>query len=158
LVKKIAVMVFFMTVFCFWGSIKGGQADEISLPVCRNLEEIEYFMETKPYIPIKNPANFWSKTEHLLGKASWYGPGFHGRRTASGEIFDENAMTAAHRELPFGTQILVTNLRNGKSTIVTINDRGPYIEGRHVDLSKAAAMDLDMIDAGVVNVTMKILK
>ena len=90
-------------------------------------------------------------------KASWYGPGFHGRLTANGEIFDENALTAAHRELPFGTKVLITNLNNGKSVLVTINDRGPYIKGRHIDLSRAAAREVGMIDAGVTDVTMEIV-
>ena len=96
-------------------------------------------------------------TRVFIGKASWYGPNFHGKLTASGEIFDQNALTAAHRELPFGTKVLVTNLKNGKSTVVTINDRGPYVKGRHIDLSKAAAKKLGMIEAGVVDVMMEIL-
>jgi rare lipoprotein A len=76
------------------------------------------------------------------GVASWYGPGFHGRQTASGEIFDTNTLTAAHRRLPFGTRVRVLNERNGRSVVVRINDRGPYVEGRVIDLAKAAAMAL----------------
>lgn len=82
------------------------------------------------------------------GKASWYGPGFHGKRTASGERFDMNAMTAAHRTLAFGTRVLVRNVRNGREVIVRINDRGPHVRGRIIDLSKAAAAEIDLIDAG----------
>jgi len=74
--------------------------------------------------------------------ASWYGPGFQGRRTASGETFDTNKMTAASRDLPFGTKVLVTNPRNGRTCQVTINDRGPYVKGRDIDLSHAAAQRL----------------
>jgi len=72
------------------------------------------------------------------GEASWYGPGFHGRKTASGERFDTYGMTAAHKTLPFGTLLKVTNLENDRWTIVTVNDRGPYVGGRIIDLSKAA--------------------
>ena len=73
------------------------------------------------------------------GLASWYGPGFHGRRTASGEAFNAGALTAAHRSLPFGTRVRVVNKRNGRSVVVRINDRGPYGHGRVIDLSRAAA-------------------
>jgi rare lipoprotein A len=87
-----------------------------------------------------------------VGRASWYGPGFHGRRTASGERFDQNRLTAAHRKLPLGTRVTVTNLANGRSVRVEINDRGPYIRGRMLDLSKAAARRLGMVRDGVVRV------
>lgn len=72
------------------------------------------------------------------GKASWYGPGFHGKRTASGERYNMYAMTAAHRSLPFGTTVRVTNTKNGHSVVLKINDRGPYKKGRIIDLSKSA--------------------
>ncbi len=82
-------------------------------------------------------------------RASWYGPRFHGRLTANGEIYDQNALTAAHKSLRFGTILRVTNTRTNKSVIVRINDRGPYIPGRQIDLSKAAAAELDVISSGV---------
>jgi rare lipoprotein A len=82
------------------------------------------------------------------GKASWYGPGFHGKRTASGERFDMNDLTAAHRTLPFGTRVRVRNLQNGREVVVRINDRGPRIGDRIIDLSKAAAAALDLLQAG----------
>lgn len=82
-------------------------------------------------------------------RASWYGPRFHGRLTANGEIYDQNALTAAHKSLRFGTILRVTNTRTNKSVIVRINDRGPYIPGRQIDLSKAAAKELDVISSGV---------
>jgi rare lipoprotein A len=82
------------------------------------------------------------------GGASWYGPGFNGRLAASGERFNQNAMTAAHKTLPFGTIVKVTLAKTGKSVTVKINDRGPYHGGRIIDLSKAAATKLGMIDAG----------
>lgn len=87
-----------------------------------------------------------------VGLASWYGPGFHGRLTASGERFDQNELTAAHRKLPLGTEVRVTNLENGRSIVVQINDRGPYVEGRVIDLSKAAARRLGMVEDGVAKV------
>jgi rare lipoprotein A len=83
-------------------------------------------------------------------RASWYGPKFHGRKTANGELFDQMAYTAAHKRLRFGTLLRITNPRNHKSVVVRINDRGPYIPGRQLDLSKAAAMDLGMIKRGVL--------
>lgn len=82
------------------------------------------------------------------GVASWYGPGFHGRLTANGERFNQNALTAAHKTLPFGTRVLVENPRTGKQVVVRINDRGPFIKGRVIDLSKAAAQALDMVQRG----------
>ena len=86
------------------------------------------------------------------GGASWYGPGFNGKKAASGEIFNENAMTAAHRSLPFGTKLRVTDQRTGRQIQVTINDRGPYIGGRIIDLSKAAAGQLGFRNRGTSSV------
>lgn len=86
------------------------------------------------------------------GKASWYGPGFHGEETASGDVFDQRQLTAAHRELPFGTEVTVTNLENGKRVTVEINDRGPYAKGRIIDLSREAGRKLDMISDGTADV------
>lgn len=91
----------------------------------------------------------------MSGMASWYG---ESQTTASGERFDKHKMTAAHRTLPLGTYVRVTNTRNGKSVVVRINDRGPYGHGRVIDLSEAAAKKLDMIDAGVAPVTLEVVK
>jgi rare lipoprotein A len=82
-------------------------------------------------------------------KASWYGPRFHGRVTANGEVFDEMAFTAAHKKLKFGTILRITNPKNEKTVVVRINDRGPYAGGRQLDLSKAAALELEIIEKGV---------
>lgn len=90
------------------------------------------------------------------GIASWYGPGFHGRKTASGERFNQNDLTAAHRKLPLGTKATVTNLRNGKTIVVEINDRGPYARGRILDLSKAAADRLGMKSAGTTPIRLQV--
>ncbi len=92
------------------------------------------------------------------GLASWYGGKFHGRMTSSGEVFDTNTLTAAHRTLPFGTVVKVTNLDNGKSVQVKINDRGPFVDGRIIDLSRAAAEALGMIDSGVAHVSLQIVE
>lgn len=92
------------------------------------------------------------------GKASWYGGSFHGGPTASGERYNKRSMTAAHRKLPFGTRVRVTNLKNGRSVVLRINNRGPYGKGRIIDVSEAAAEKLDMIDAGVVPCTVEVLR
>lgn len=87
-----------------------------------------------------------------FGEASWYGPGFHGEETASGETFSTNKMTAAHPSLPLGTKVKVTNLETNKSVDVRINDRGPYVDGRVIDLSRAAAKKLDIVKNGTAEV------
>lgn len=92
------------------------------------------------------------------GLASWYGPEFHEKITSSKEIYNMHDMTAAHRTLPFGTYVIVTNLVNGKSVVARINDRGPFIKGRIIDLSFAAAKILDMIGEGVVQVKIEVLQ
>ncbi|MFQ3789751.1 septal ring lytic transglycosylase RlpA family protein [Halomonas sp. A29] len=86
------------------------------------------------------------------GQASFYADRYHGRRTASGEAHDRNSLTAAHRNLPFGTRVRVTRLDNGRETVVRVNDRGPFVRGRVIDLSRRAAEELDMVGQGVVNV------
>ena len=91
-----------------------------------------------------------------VGTASWYGPGFHGKKTASGERFDQNKLTAAHRSLPLDTVVKVTNLENGKAVKVSINDRGPYVGKRVIDLSHAAARKLDMTDDGTARVRIEV--
>lgn len=91
-------------------------------------------------------------------KASWYGPRFHGKVTANGEIYDQMAFTAAHKSLRFGTLLKLTNKKNGKSVIVRINDRGPYIPGRQLDVSKAVAMELGMIQNGVARLEVEEIK
>ncbi|MEL7034823.1 MAG: septal ring lytic transglycosylase RlpA family protein [Cyanobacteria bacterium J06592_8] len=92
------------------------------------------------------------------GLASWYGPGFHGNLTANGERFNQYAMTAAHRSLPFGTMVRVTNTNNGRSVVVRINDRGPFIRGRIIDLSIGAADVIGMVSNGVAPVKVEVLR
>lgn len=83
---------------------------------------------------------------------SWYGPGFHGRKTANGEVYDQMALTAAHKKFNFGTLLRITNPKNNKTVIVRINDRGPYSRSLEIDLSKGAAIELDMIKSGIAKV------
>lgn len=92
-----------------------------------------------------------------VGFASFYGNEFHGRRTASGERYDSDALSAAHRTLPFGTRVRVTNLKNGRSVVVTITDRGPFRRGRIVDVSRRAARELGMLRAGVARVRLEVI-
>jgi rare lipoprotein A len=93
----------------------------------------------------------------IKGLASWYGKGFHGRRTANGERYNQNALTAAHKSLPFGTRVRVTNINNGQSVVVRINDRGPFVGRRVIDLSAAAARAIGMVHSGVAPVRIEIL-
>lgn len=93
-----------------------------------------------------------------VGKASYYGGKFHGRPTASGEIFNQNALTAAHRTYKFGTKLRVVNLKNGKEVVVIINDRGPFVKGRIIDLSKSAFKAIANTKKGVIEVKIEVVK
>lgn len=106
---------------------------------------------TSPVTAASEPA------KRTVGLASWYGQRHHGRPTASGETFDMNQLTAAHRTLPFGTRLRVTNLDNGRSVVVRVNDRGPHVPGRILDLSLRAAQAIGMAANGVVRVEMVVL-
>jgi len=115
----------------------------------------------KPYDPKTRPYMVMGKTYYPLksadgydevGMASWYGKDFHGNKTANGEIYNMYALSAAHKTLPLGTQVRVTNLENSESVILTINDRGPFVAGRILDLSYGAADKLGTVDRGVVKV------
>jgi rare lipoprotein A len=99
------------------------------------------------------------RIKHALnGTASWYGPGFHGKKTASGEIYDQTKLTAAHKTLPLGTKARVTNLENGNAVEVEINDRGPFVKGRIIDLSRAAAGILGLVEDGVAPVKVEVIE
>ncbi len=110
-----------------------------------NFEYIEKSNEINTYVGID-----FVKSGTMI--ASWYGPKFHGKQTANTEKYNQMALTAAHKTLPFGTMLRVTNPQNGKQVVVRINDRGPYIKGRDLDLSKGAALQLGMIEKGVIKV------
>ena len=92
------------------------------------------------------------------GEASWYGPGFYGNHTASGEVYRRGTMTAAHRTLPFGTKVRVTNLWNGRSAVIRINDRGPFVAHRVIDLGHGAASSLGVTSSGVAQVRLEVLR
>ncbi len=116
---------------------------------CSGLSRKESYRHAETEIERPGPA--------ITGHASYYAHKFHGRRTANGEIYDMYGLTAAHKTMPFGTVLEVTNLNNSKSVTVRINDRGPFIKGRDIDLSLGAAEKIDMIADGVVPVRMIIL-
>ena len=92
------------------------------------------------------------------GEASWYGPGLYGNRTANGEVFRPGTMTAAHRTLPFGTRVRVTNLWNGRRAVVRINDRGPFAGDRVIDLAHGAARELGLMSSGIAEVRLEVLR
>lgn len=106
-----------------------------------------YVIMGKAYYPLPTSEGYEEK-----GIASWYGPKFHGRKTANGETYDMHAETAAHKTLPMNTYLLVTNLENGKETVVRVNDRGPFVKGRIVDLSLTSAKAIDMVGKGTAQV------
>ncbi len=121
-------------------------------------------LEAKPAVPVLPEAPVLTEAAEVetgrvigSGEASYYGRGFAGRPTASGETFDPAEMTAAHRSLPFGARVRVTNRENGRSVVVRINDRGPYAKGRLIDVSQGAARKLGMIDSGTADVRLEVL-
>lgn len=146
LLKKVSILALFllfvMTVGFF--DFKDSVAVNLDMPIDETyLDEI---------VENKIDINF---DELGTMKASWYGPKFHGKNTANGEVYDQYSFTAAHKKLPFGTMLKVTNPENGKFVVVRINDRGPYIKGRQLDLSKSAALALGMMDEGVIKVNVE---
>ena len=108
-------------------------------------------------LPGISEAKTYPDTHRLTGVSSYYGSFHHGRKTANGDRFNMHAMTAAHRTLPLGSKIKVTNLRNGKSAVLKVNDRGPYKHGRILDVSQGAAKKLDMIKTGTAQVRIEVL-
>lgn len=114
--------------------------------------------ETSPREELRKDRQNIGALKVIYGTASFYGRDFHNKKTASGEPFDMNANTAAHPSLPFGTLCRVTNLDNNKSVIVRINDRGPFVANRVLDLSYGAAQQLDGVASGLINVKIEILK
>jgi rare lipoprotein A len=120
-----------------------------ALPIGR--KEIPPPSVVAPQAKEETPNDEGPKVEQV-GNASWYGPGQDGKETASGETFDQNKLTAAHPTLPLGSKAVVTNLETGKSVEVTINDRGPHVKGREIDLSRAAARQIGISNKGVAKV------
>ena len=111
-----------------------------------------------PALPIATPSDEPRVRSVSRGQASWYGPGFYGGRTANGEVLRQGSLTAAHRSLPFGTKVRVTNLNNGRSAIVRINDRGPFHSSRVIDLAHGAASQLGVVASGVASVKLEVLQ
>ena len=128
-------------------------SEEFVIEAIQENEEITRIQEGAAVRPL--PAS--KLIEVVQGAASWYGPGFYGRTTANGEHFRKGTLTAAHRTLPFGTKVRVTNLSNGRSVVVRINDRGPFKYHRVIDLAHGAASQLRMMQAGEVPVKLEIL-
>jgi len=132
----------------------------IAVSGCKRRYEGAYVIPRSGYESIKNgggsTVELTGKSE--IGMASYYGRDFHGKPTANGETFDMYALTAAHKTLPFDTKVKVTRISSGKSVVVRINDRGPFIAGRIIDLSYAAAKKLDMLDDGVAKVKIENLE
>ena len=131
------------------------EAKKIAEKVKRKVEHTEKAEGSQDLVKDKVTVNKGSDGKPIVeqvGEASFYGPGFHGKKTATGEKFDQNEKTAAHPTLPLGTKATVTNLENGTSVDVKINDRGPYVKGRDIDLSKGAAKELGMTKGGVAPV------
>ncbi len=106
---------------------------------------------------VKNIDNSKKNNNVIYGKASWYGDKFHGKKTASGELYSIKKNTAAHKTLPFGTMLKITNLESNKSVIVNVNDRGPYIKNRVIDLSKSAFKKIATLNDGVIDVKIEVL-
>jgi peptidoglycan lytic transglycosylase len=121
------------------------------------IAKVPSFPQTEQAPPIAKIPAPSEPTMMETGLASWYGSRHHGKRTASGEVFNQNKFTAAHRTLPWGSRVKVTNLANGKSVEVRINDRGPFSQGRIIDVSRAAARSLDMVEQGITTVRIECL-
>ena len=141
-------------------------SEEFVIKAIQESEEITGIQEAVPVRPPPAPPPRPIATDSAMpsklievvqGAASWYGPGFYGRTTANGERFRKGTLTAAHRTLPFGTKVRVTNLSNGRSVVVRINDRGPFRYHRVIDLAHGAASQLKMMQAGEVPVKLEIL-
>lgn len=162
--KKLLALVFLAMLFSVNAVAKEKESDNLDdLSIKENLiNELLINMEDpkKDIINLKqSKPKEETKKEKLYQKgiASFYGERWNGRKTANGEIFDTEKLTAAHKYLPFGTKVKITNSKNGKSVIVRINDRGPYIKGRVIDLTKAAFRQIEDIQTGITKVKIEIL-
>ncbi len=135
-------VTFFLILFCSLGL-----TDQAGSATRRHHTQQPYVINAKRYYPIPSASGFIQ-----TGLASWYGRDFHGRRTSNGEIYNMYSMTAAHKTLPMNTMLLVKNLHNGRETVVRVNDRGPFIRGRIIDLSYKAAKKIGLVSEGVARV------
>ncbi len=161
--KALILLVVLMGTITYTESTAGKKSNNVNDAADKIRESVilpQFFEEAKS-LPDKNTVEV-AKSDNLeyyeTGKASFYGGKWHGRKTANGEIFDTYTMTAAHKTLPFGTKVKVTNLNNGKSVVVRINNRGPYVKGRVIDLSTAAFGAIESLNTGVTSVKLEIIK
>jgi len=127
------------------------------VPVSNSAKSVESQPPKPKHAPAAKSRSTTAAGPSQTGLASWYGQRYHGRRTASGERFNMNAATAAHPTLPFGTHVRVTNLANGRSTVLRINDRGPFVKRRIIDVSRAAAGKLGFINDGLTRVRVQVV-
>jgi rare lipoprotein A len=132
-------------------TVRGVSGSGETAPVSRQVGK-PYVIKGVRYVPREDP------DYNTVGTASWYGRQFHGRTTASGQIYNMSALTAAHPTLPFGTQVRVTNLSNRKSVVLTVNDRGPFAKGRIIDVSRHAADHLGFLRAGTARVRVEVIQ
>jgi len=152
LLRSLAKILFVLVLVMLVGFTLVVNEDKITEPV---VTEDQVLVEEETIKADRSLIEFVDKGNM---KASWYGPGFHGRKTANGEVYDQMSFTAAHKSLKFGTLLKITNLKNSNSVVVRINDRGPYIHGRDLDLSKAAALELGMVRKGVAKIKVEEIK
>ncbi len=150
--KRILLIILSLVFMTACGSGKFEEQPEAKNTLIKGKETYKYTVRGKEYKVDKTITSY--KKE---GVASWYGPGFHGKKTANGEIYNQNAMTAAHKTLPLGSVVDVTRLDSNKTIRVRINDRGPFINNRIIDLSKKAASQLDMMKSGISEVEVKLV-
>ncbi len=150
--KIIAGLCIIILSACSGGELPMTESSPVSKGKSKS-KSYSYEVRGKTY-HVNKSIKHYSKT----GIASWYGPGFHGKKTANGEIYNQNAMTAAHKTLPLGSIVEVKNLKNGKTITVRINDRGPFKPGRIIDLSHKGAKKIGMLNDGVVKVRVTLVK
>lgn len=139
-------------------SLSSPSFDSLAIPAAGSSTRWDNkFIKLSPPLPLAQGQQIASARSVQVGQASWYGPGFFGNRTASGEVLRPGTLTAAHRYLPFGTKVRVTNLYNGRTAVVRINDRGPFSGGRIIDLAHGAAQILGVTASGVADVRLEVI-
>jgi rare lipoprotein A len=141
-----------LVIFALLGGCSGKSSSVHRTPAIKKSARLPstqrpYVINNKKYYPIPSAEGYSEQ-----GIASWYGPGFHGRLTSNGEVYDMHSMTAAHKTLPMNTMLLVKNLENGRQTVVRVNDRGPFVQGRIIDLSLTAAKSIGIAEKGIARV------
>jgi rare lipoprotein A len=153
--KPLRAGLLFLTAAVLLSACGGGYTTRVvDTPETRQLKghQRPYTVNGRRYDPLADPKGFSER-----GMASWYGRDFHGKKTSNGEIYDMHAMTAAHKTLPMGTRVRVVNESNGREAVVRINDRGPFVRGRIIDLSYAAARTLGVVGPGTASVRIEAL-